>query len=105
VEDRLMDINATVEETKATFAVEGKLTVQTAPELEAAIGKLASSVCNIDIDLTEVGYVSSAGLRVFVACSRLAASRGGEMRLLHPCDDVYEVFDMTGLAEVLTVVR
>ena len=100
-----MDIEMIIEGDKAIFNLDGRLNVQTAPELEAAIGKLAPSVCNIDIDLTEVGYVSSAGLRVFVACSRLAASRGGEMRLLHPCDDVYEVFDMTGLAEVLTVVR
>ena len=100
-----MEIRTSVEGTSATFEVEGKLTVQTAPELEAAIGAVSAEACDLAVDLTGVDYVSSAGLRVFVAAEKLAMGRGGTFRLLHPHDDVMEVLEMTGLSEVLTVER
>ena len=98
-----MDVQVTTEDTKALIAIEGKLTVQTSPDLEAAISQLSSSICDIDIDLENVDYISSAGLRVLVAAQKLVASRGGSMRLLKPCDDVNDVFVMTGLSEVFTI--
>ncbi|MBQ9057908.1 MAG: STAS domain-containing protein [Atopobiaceae bacterium] len=98
-----MEIKTVVEQTKATFEVIGKLNVQTAPELEAAIEAAPEDVSDIAIDLTEVDYVSSAGLRVFVAAGKLAARRGGSFVLMHPRDDVMEVLEMTGLSDVLTV--
>jgi anti-sigma B factor antagonist len=100
-----MNINITSDGTKATLAVEGKLTVQTAPDLEAAVMALDTSLRDIDIDLSAVDYVSSAGLRVFVTSSKLAEHRGGTLRLLHPIDVVVEVLEMTGLYDVLVVVR
>ena len=98
-----MEIQIQTEGSKADIALDGKLTVQTSPDLEAAINGLDSEICNIDIDLTNVDYVASAGLRVLVAAEKLVTSRGGGMRLLHPADDVNEVFDMTGLADVFTI--
>lgn len=100
-----MEIELTTEKDKATFAVSGTLTVQTAPDLEDAIRALDPSFRNIDLDLSGAEYVSSAGLRVFVATSKLAAHRGGMFRLVKPVDDVMEVLEMTGLNEVLEVVR
>ena len=57
------------------------------------------------IDLSEVDYVSSAGLRVFVATDKLAVKRGGTFTLLHPCADVYDVLEMTGLVDIFTIER
>ena len=90
---------------KAIFNLDGRLNVQTAPELEAAISGAPDGVINYDIDLAKVPYVSSAGLRVFVAADKRAVSLGGIMRLLHPCDEVMDVFDMTGFADVLKIER
>ena len=100
-----MEISTSVEGTKATFKVEGKLTVQTAPRLENAIGQVPDDTCDFDIDLANVTYVSSAGLRVIVAADHLATSRGGTLRLLNPADEVMEVFSMTGLSEALAIER
>lgn len=100
-----MEITTTIEEAKATLALEGKLTVQTAPELEAELDTLGPDVANIDIDLTDVDYIASAGLRVFVAIQKNMTVRNGEFRLLNPNDDVNEVFEMTGLSDVLTIVK
>ena len=100
-----MNIDITSGDAKATLVLEGKITVQTAPDLEAAVESLDATMADIDIDLSAVDYVSSAGLRVFVTSSKLAERRGGTLRLLHPVDEVVEVLEMTGLYEVLVVVR
>jgi len=98
-----MDVTMTVDGSLATFTVVGKLTVQTAPELERAIAQAPADVCDFDLDLSGVDYVSSAGLRVFVATDKNATRRGGTLRLLHPTDDVMKVFDMTGISDLLVV--
>ncbi|MBQ3266978.1 MAG: STAS domain-containing protein [Atopobiaceae bacterium] len=100
-----MEIKTSIEGTKAIFGLEGKLTVQTAPELEAAIDAVSQEACDFAIDLAGVDYVSSAGLRVFVAADKLAMKRGGSLVLMHPREDVTEVLEMTGLADVLVIER
>ena len=98
-----MEVKTTIDGIRAILEIEGKLTVQTSPDLEAAIGQISSKVCDFDIHLSDVTYISSAGLRVLVAADKLASSRGGVMRLLGPTKEVMEVFEMTGLAEVFTI--
>lgn len=100
-----MDINVKTEGTKAVFAIDGKLTVQSSSELEAAIGDVGAAICDFDFDLADVTYISSAGLRVLVAASKLVMKRGGTMRLLHPIDEVMDVLEMTGLTEVFAIER
>lgn len=100
-----MEIKTNVDGKKVTIEIAGKLTVQTSPDLNATVDQLPADVCDIDIDLTNMDYIASAGLRVFVATDKLAVKRGGAMRLLHPCDEVMEVLEMTGLSEVFTVER
>ncbi len=94
-----------VTDTKATVTVDGKLTVQTAPDLETAINEIDPQVTNLDIDLANVDYISSAGLRVLVAAQKKVTAAAGNMRLLSPNDEVFEVFEMTGLSDIFTVER
>lgn len=98
-----MEITTAVEGNKATLAVSGKLTVQTSPELSAAVDALPSDVNELVIDLADVDYIASAGLRVLVATDKLAATRNGSLTLAHPCPAVKEVFDMTGLCDIFTI--
>lgn len=98
-----MELNTTVDGNTATIAISGKLSVATSPELEGAVNNLGEDVANFNMDLTNLEYISSAGLRVLVSTEKLAAQRGGKMTLLHPNEEVSEVFDMTGLADVFTI--
>lgn len=102
-----MDITTSIDGTKAIVVVSGKLTVATSPDLEEKVAELdgTGSVVDYDIDLSGLEYISSAGLRVLVSTQKLAARKGGTMRLLHPTDEVMDVFEMTGLSEVMTVER
>lgn len=98
-----MELNTSVDGNTATIAIEGKLSVATSPELENAVFGLGEDVVNFNIDLSDLEYISSAGLRVLVSTEKLAAQRNGKMTLLHPNDEVSEIFDMTGLADVFTI--
>ncbi len=98
-----MDVQTNIDGTKATVAVEGNMTVSTAPELEAVLEALPAEVVDVDLDLTNLVYVASAGLRVIVAQAKRSNAAGGTMRLLHPNEEVMEVLDVTGLLEVLNV--
>ncbi|MBR2834306.1 MAG: STAS domain-containing protein [Coriobacteriales bacterium] len=100
-----MKIKTSVDGTKAIIEIEGKLTVNTSPDLTAAVEQLPDDVCDIDVDFTKVDYIASAGLRVLVATDKLAVKRGGRMRILHPCSEVRDVLEMTGLSEVFTIER
>ena len=98
-----MEITITQEGAKAIIALNGKLSVATSPDLEAAISGLPESTNEFVIDLSQLEYISSAGLRVFESTEKLANQRSGSMVLLHPNDEVLEVFDMTGLTDISTI--
>lgn len=100
-----MDIKTTQDGNKATIVLNGKLSVATSPDLESAIQNLPAEVNEFEIDLSDLDYISSAGLRVLVSTEKTAAQRGGKMTLLHPNEEVAEVFDMTGLNAVFTIVE
>jgi anti-sigma B factor antagonist len=99
----IMEITVTQDGNKATIALDGKLSVATSPDLEATIQGLPATTNEFVIDLSKLEYISSAGLRVLVSTEKTAGQRKGKMTLLHPNDEVSEVFDMTGLADVFTI--
>ena len=90
-----------------TISVAGRVDSTNAPALELEIqGALASKhYAEAVLDCDELEYISSAGLRVLVATQKLAERRGGTMVIRHPSDEVYDIFDMTGLADVFTIER
>lgn len=100
-----MRIDKVINGGTTTIMPHGKLTVQASPELTAAIEQLPGAVCDFDIDLSDVDYVSSAGLRALAAAGQTAMRRGGRMRLLHPDESIMEVLEMSGLSKVLAIER
>lgn len=100
-----MEIKTSTEGSKATIELIGKLTVQSSPELSAVVEGLPNGICDIDMDIANMSYVASSGLRVLVASDKLVIKRGGCMRLLHPTAEVMEILEMTGLSEVFKIER
>ena len=100
-----MEYKTTIDGTGATIALNGNLTVATTSVLEAAFAELPEDVKDITLDLTDLDYVASAGLRVIVAQNKKALQNGGSVRLAHPNEEVMEVFDVTGLIDILDIVQ
>jgi len=97
-----MTITKTAEGNKLTLALEGRLDTTTAPQLEAEINGSIGGVTELVMDFEKLEYISSAGLRVLLAAQKIM-NKQGEMKLIHVCDDIKEVFEITGFADILTV--
>ncbi|MDD3213476.1 MAG: STAS domain-containing protein [Eubacteriales bacterium] len=97
-----MTITKTTSDGTLTLLVEGRLDANTSPQLEAELDASLDGVTNLTFDLNGLVYISSAGLRVLLACQKLMTKRGN-MRVIHVCDAVMDVFKMTGFTEILTL--
>lgn len=80
----------------------GELDVGTAEELDATLRELREAAfARIVLDLRELEFVESAGLRVIVVASRLARRDGHDLALISGPPAVQRVIEMCGLLEQL----
>lgn len=87
---------------KLTFKIEGRLDTNSSPKLEAELRQSVDCITELVFDFSEVEYISSAGLRVLLAAQKVM-NRRGSMKLTGVNDDVMEVFEITGFADILTI--
>ena len=85
-----------------TVSLEGRLDTLSAPEFEAVVRKELEGVESFTLDLKKLQYTSSAGLRVILLAQK-AMNKQGRMILKNVAEGVMEVFEMTGLADLLTI--
>lgn len=84
------------------LSVAGRLDSTTAPELEKTVDKILPEATDLVFDLTELEYISSAGLRVILKAQK-AMNKNGSMKLIGVNDSVMDVFDITGFLDILTI--
>ena len=97
-----MTIEKKINNDAATLIVSGRLDTQTAPELEAELDAVLSGLKELTFDMTNLEYVSSAGLRVILKAQK-AMNAQGSMKLTGVNDSIMEVFDITGFLDILTI--
>ena len=97
-----MTITKTQNGTALTIALEGRLDTMTAPELEAELKKSLDGVEALNLDFSNLDYISSAGLRVLLSAHKLMSAKGG-MKVTNVNEIVREVFDVTGFSDILTI--
>ena len=83
------------------LGITGRLDTSTAPNLEAVINELSEDTKELVFDMADLEYISSAGIRVLLCAYKKMNQSGGIMRIEKANDIVYEVFEMTGLTEML----
>ena len=98
----MLQITKNVSDSALTLALEGRLDTTTAPQLEGAVKESLDGVTSLTMDFAKLEYVSSAGLRVLLA-SQKQMNTQGEMVIVNACDDIREVFDITGFSDILTI--
>lgn len=92
------DDNGTV-----TAMVEGSINTATAKDFEVELKALASNANELVIDMGEVKYMSSAGLRTLLILHKLMKPKGG-MKLARVNDYVYEIFEFTGFDVAFNII-
>ena len=86
------------------ITVSGEVDLATAADLERAIASaLGGSATVIEVDLSGVEFMDSAGLRVLVAARKQADDAGRELRLRSPHERVRRIIEITGLSAVFGI--
>lgn len=87
----------------AALTLSGRLDTTTAPELDAALEDVLPGAKELILDLRDLEYISSAGLRVLLKAQKSMHGANGAMKLRNVPEDVLEVFDITGFSDFLTI--
>ena len=82
--------------------VVGRLDTITAPALDKAINDDIGDTKNLILDVKGMEYISSAGLRVLLSTQK-KMQKIGSMKVINVCEEVMEVFEMTGFADILVI--
>ena len=98
-----MTINKKLEGNVLNVALEGRLDTTTAPTLEEELQGSLGGVEELDFDFTTLEYISSAGLRVLLSAQKIM-NKQGKMIIRNVCSEIKEIFDVTGFADILTIV-
>jgi len=92
-----MNIAITREGKELTAKVSGRLDTLTSPEFEDRLAPELEGTEKLILDLGELSYLSSAGLRVMLGAAQIMAGREG-MILRNVTPSVKEILDITGFA-------
>ena len=93
-----------IKKTAAQTIIEivGRLDTITAPALDKTIHEDIGDTKNLVLDVKGMEYISSAGLRVLLSAQK-KMQKIGSMKVIHVCEEVMDVFEMTGFADILVV--
>ena len=95
-----IEIKRNAEET--AIEIVGRLDTTTAPALDKTINEDIGDTKNLILDVKELEYISSAGLRVLLGAQK-KMQKIGSMKVTNVREEVMEVFEMTGFADILVI--
>jgi anti-sigma B factor antagonist len=86
------------------IGIQGKLDTLGVEQIQEPFGEAISHYTGpILLDMTEVEYMSSAGLSLLVSKGRGQRRRGGDLVVIASTTRVTEVFELTGFEDLFTV--
>ena len=91
------------EDAKLTVAVAGSLDTLTSPKLAKELEPALVGVSELVMDLKDLEYTSSAGLRVLMGAAQVMAKQG-EMTVTNVQDEVMKIFKLTHFTDIFRIV-
>lgn len=98
-----MTIDKKLEGNVLNVAITGRLDTTTAPTLEEDLKPALDGVSELNLDLSGLEYISSAGLRVLLSVQKIM-NKQGSMKISNVIPEIMEVFDITGFTDILTII-
>ncbi len=83
--------------------ISGRLDTNTAPQLQEALQAETSDIKRLELNLQDLVYISSAGLRVILFLNKQCMKQEAEFVVINCSDVVKEVFHLTGFDDVLDI--
>jgi anti-sigma B factor antagonist len=89
-------------ENQLIVELSGRLDAITAPTLERTLFENINDIKRLILDCKGLEYISSAGLRVVLNAQK-KMQQMGEMKVIDVNEQVMEVFEITGFADILNI--
>lgn len=86
---------------EATLMMEGRIDANNSPAVKDKLLELVKSYDSIIMDLAELRYISSAGLRAFKSLHLEMRNKGGTLLIRNTRPDVMAIFNVTGFNRIL----
>ena len=101
-----MDLKITTDENgKMRATVTGRLDTTNSDVFEKKMAPLLEGGNpDIEIDCSELEYISSSGLRLFLTLQKSVNARGGKLVILNMRDQIKDIFNMTGFSLIMTII-
>ena len=84
------------------ICIVGRLDATTAPVLESTIIKEIEGAKKLILDMKNMPYISSAGLRVLLSTQK-KMQKNGSLIIKNVCPEVMDIMEITGFADILTI--
>lgn len=81
----------------------GKLAIKEAQALDQVVRTELSGITDLTLDMTEVPYISSAGLRVLIIAQNMMDEVGGTLTITHVSEMVGSVLELTGFSDFMKI--
>jgi anti-sigma B factor antagonist len=99
-----MNITKTTKGNDLILSLSGRIDTITQIQLSNEIDKILNDEFNnLFLDFGEVVYVSSAGIRVIIETHKKITSRGYKLELTNMNDTVKNIFDITGISNIISI--
>lgn len=98
-----MTITENINSNSIELVISGRLDTATAPELEVKLKQITKGIQTLYLNLQNIQYISSAGLRVVLLAHKLMLPTGGKMIIRSPSAFTKQVLEATGMDSILTV--
>ncbi len=86
---------------KIVCTVMGRIDTNSAPELLEAVD--FTNLKELVYDLSDVDYVFSAGLRIFLQAQKIMNANGGTLKLINVQPSVKEIFEIVGFTNIMDI--
>ncbi len=98
-----MNCTERIDNDTITVFVSGEIDGTNVTDFEQALSEAIPKATQMVVDLKDLEYVSSAGLRVFLMMQKQTAARGHGMVIKNVTDDVMDIFSITGFVKLLQI--
>ena len=82
-----------------TIYLNGRISSDNAPEADRLVKEALDGVDSVVFDCSNLEYLASAGLRIILRTK----NKIDDVTIIEACADVYDVFEVTGFTEILTI--
>lgn len=85
-----------------TIFLSGRLDSSTSPLLVTTINESIEQIDYLILDMKDLDYISSAGIRVLISAQK-KLSMSKKLVIKNVCEEIQEIFDITGLTDMLNI--